>query len=66
MFKTKATLSSTIGKVNSFIQDLKQGIDNHLNEVKDIDDEIQELVDTKTQLVNEVSQAKDLIARLGF
>lgn len=66
MFKNKVDLSSTIEKVNSFIDELKQGIEKHLNDVKAINDSIDSLVENKVKLVDEVTQAKELIRKLGF
>lgn len=69
MFKTlkiKKSLSSTIGKVTSFIEELKQGIEDHLDDVRDIDNSIDILVEEKTQLIAEVNQAKALISKLDF
>jgi len=66
MFKNKVDLSSTIGKVNSFIDELKQGIEKHLNDVKAINDSIDSLVENKVKLIDEVTQAKELIKKLGF
>jgi len=65
MFKSKATLSNTLGKVNQFILDLKNGIDMHKQEVESINEEIDSLQSAKDELQNEIFQASKLIGTLS-
>ena len=65
MFKTKATLQSTLGKVNQFIEDLKSGIESHKQEVDSINEEINELYIEKDKLQNEIFHATQLIGTLS-
>jgi chromosome segregation ATPase len=65
MFKSKATLQSTLGKVNQFIEDLKSGIESHKQEVDSINEEISELYKTRDDLSNEIFQAIQLIGALS-
>lgn len=67
MFNSKTNLSSTLGKVNKFIDDLKNGITSHEQEVEDLTKEINVMIGEKNDLMNEISQAKRLIGTLsGF
>lgn len=65
MFKSKATLSSTLGKVNQFITDLKAGIESHKQEMDVINEDINELYKTREDLINEINQANKLVGTLS-